>query len=212
MRINTIAVLILTLAGLMGCASTPMAPKEQDKDSKTFKAPHLNLAGIYIYRNSSFGAALKKRVSIDGVVIGETAKNTFFHKEITPGAHTLATESEFGDNVLTLNAEAGKNHYFRQYIKMGAFVGGANIEAVSEEEGQNGVLECEEAYSPDLKLNIVANTSAASVQSKASDVVINHAVTNDTSEKFRELQALRKEGLITEAEFKNKKKQLLEKF
>lgn len=136
--------LFITLAVLTGCASVPMAPKEQDAASKLFKAPSENMSGVYIFRDSSFGAAIKKQVKIDDVAIGQTAKYTFFHKEVTPGKHTLATQSEFGDNVLTFDAIAGKNHYFRQYIKMGVFVGGSNFETVSEAEGQKGVLQCSE--------------------------------------------------------------------
>jgi hypothetical protein len=82
---------------------------------------------------------------IDDVVIGETANKTYFHKEIAPGSHILATESEFGDNTLPFNADAGKNYYFQQYIKMGAFTGGAGLEAVSEADGQQAVLQCNEA-------------------------------------------------------------------
>ena len=137
---------VATLAVLTGCSSVvPLAPKEQDAASKTFKAPTSNMAGVYIYRNSFVGKALKKSLSIDGVAIGETANKVYFHKEVTPGEHTLATESEFGDNALKFKAEAGKNYFFQQYIKMGAFVGGAGLQAVSEEEGKQNVLECSEA-------------------------------------------------------------------
>jgi hypothetical protein len=142
-------VLVAALIALTGCAATtPMASKTQDAASKTFKAPPSNLAGIYIYRNGSYGAGLKKKIMIDNVVIGETAKYTYFHKEISPGAHTISTESEFGTNDVQLNATAGKNYFFHHYIKMGVFTGGANIEAVSEENGKEGVLECDEAFSP----------------------------------------------------------------
>lgn len=137
--------LVATLVTLTGCASVPMASKDQDSASKTFKAPPSNLSGIYIYRNSSFGGASKKRVSIDNVVIGSSAKYTFFHKLITPGEHTISTESEFGDNSIQVKTAPGKNYFFHQYIKMGAFSAGANIEAVSEEDGKEGVLECSEA-------------------------------------------------------------------
>ncbi|OYT96775.1 MAG: hypothetical protein CFE49_05480, partial [Pseudomonas sp. PGPPP3] len=65
------------------------------------------------------------------------------YREISPGAHVLATESEFGDNTLNLTAEAGKNLFVRQYIKMGVFVGGANLEQVSDSEGRKGVSETE---------------------------------------------------------------------
>jgi hypothetical protein len=144
--------LVAALVALTGCAATtPMASKTQDADSKIFKAPPSNLSGIYVYRNSSFGAANKKRISIDNVVIGASAKYTFFHKLVSPGTHTISTESEFGDNSVQLNAAPGKNYFFHQYIKLGAFTAGANIEAVSEEDGKEGVLECNEADSAELK-------------------------------------------------------------
>jgi len=108
-----------------------------------FPAPPAGKAGLYVYRNSSFGGALKKTVSLDGTAIGTTARKTYFYKVIAPGSHTLATESEFGDNTLPLQAEAGKNYFVRQYIKMGVFRGGANIEMVSEEDGKREVLECD---------------------------------------------------------------------
>jgi len=137
---------VATLAVLTGCASTvPMAPKEQDAASKTFAAPADNLAGVYIYRNNFVGKALKKRLMIDNVGIGETANGVYFHKTVAPGEHTLSTESEFGDNTLKFTAEGGKNYYFQQYIKMGVFVGGSGIQAVTEEVGKQNVLQCNEA-------------------------------------------------------------------
>lgn len=78
-------------------------------------------------------------MKIDGQVIGETAPKTYFYRNIAPGSHVLATESEFSDNTLNLEAVAGKNHYVRQSIKMGVFVGGAKLTEVSEFEGQQAV-------------------------------------------------------------------------
>ncbi len=129
----------LSFAVLTGCASVPMESSEKDQALKTFAAPPQDQAGLYIFRDSLLGAALKKTVKIDGEVIGETGPNTYFYRLITPGQHTLATESEFSDNMLQLNAEAGKNHYVRQSIKLGVFVGGAKLTEVSESEGQKGV-------------------------------------------------------------------------
>ncbi len=134
------------LAILTGCAAVvPMAPEEQSKMSKAFNAPAPGMASVYIYRNSSFGKALTKRVSIDGTAIGETGPWVFFHREVTPGKHVLTTEAEFGENSAELTAEAGKIYFYRQYIKMGVFKGGAGIEAVSEEDGKKGVAQCKEA-------------------------------------------------------------------
>ena len=133
----------LGIALLSGCASVPMESPEKDKELKAFTAPPQDKSGLYIFRDSSFGAALKKTVTLDGQVLGETAANTYFYRQINPGTHTLATESEFSDNALTVNADAGKNLYVRQYIKFGVFVGGAGLEQVSESEGKQGVTETE---------------------------------------------------------------------
>jgi hypothetical protein len=139
------ALFMAAVTALAGCASVPMTSNELDTQAKTFAPPPADQAGLYVFRNSAFGAALSKTVSIDGVVIGKTAKDVYFYRLIAPGEHTLSTESEFGDNFLTLRAEAGKNHFVRQYIKMGVFIGGSNLEIVSEEDCKKGVLECKRA-------------------------------------------------------------------
>lgn len=136
-------VLLVGLAALVGCASVPLAPKENDAAAKRFTAPSSDSAGVYIFRNSFVGQALKKSVSIDGKAIGKTANKTYFFKTVAPGSHTLSTESEFGENAILFEAVGGKTYYARQYIKMGVLVGGSNLEMVSEEEGRKEVLECE---------------------------------------------------------------------
>jgi starvation-inducible outer membrane lipoprotein len=51
----------LAFALLMtGCASVPMGDARQDSALKTFPAPRPGTAGIYIYRNETFGAAIKQ--------------------------------------------------------------------------------------------------------------------------------------------------------
>jgi hypothetical protein len=127
---------------LTGCATVPMAPTADDQMRKQFSAPAEGKSGLYIYRNSNFGAALTKVVYMDDQVIGATAPMTYFYKEITPGQHTVSTQSEFSNNDLIIDAKSGFNLFVRQYMKMGVFVGGANLELVSEEEGRKGVSEC----------------------------------------------------------------------
>jgi len=133
----------ILLALLMsGCASVPKASKEKDAAAKTFTAPTDGQSGIYIYRNSFVGQALKKNVYIDGKLVGESSNKVFFYNQVAPGTHKLSTESEFSDNALELKTEAGKNYFVEQYIKMGAFVGGANLKVVSEADGKKEVLKC----------------------------------------------------------------------
>ncbi len=115
---------VISIALLSGCASVPMASNEQDTALKAFPLPTANNAGLYVFRNTFGGQALKKTVSIDGSVIGETANKVYFYKEVTPGQHTLSTESEFSDNAITFQAASGKNYFAEQEIKIGVFVGG----------------------------------------------------------------------------------------
>jgi len=88
------------------------------------------------------GKALKKDVWIDGKCVGQSADKVFFYEQVDGGKeHTLSTESEFSPNDLLLYAEAGKNYFIRQIIKMGVFVGGARLERVSDEEGKQEISE-----------------------------------------------------------------------
>ena len=161
---------------LAGCASVPMASKEHDAALKAFNTPANDRSGVYIYRNSSFGGALTKKINIDKTYIGKSAPDVYFYQELAPGNHTISTESEFSDNQIDLATEGGKNYFVRQYIKMGVFVGGANLEIVSDEEGKEGVLECELAksangFSPKIANNKggpVLASSTANLQPSAS--------------------------------------------
>lgn len=123
-----------------GCASVPMESQEKSDLALKFNPPPAKKAGLYIYRSGHFGGALKKDVWIDGKCIGETAPNIFFYEEVEGDKeHKLSTESEFSPNDLLVKTPAGRNYFVRQYIKMGAFVGGAGLELVEEEKGKADV-------------------------------------------------------------------------
>lgn len=134
---------MLGFAVLTGCASVPMDSPSADTALKAFTAPPADKAGLYIYRDSFAGQALKKTVKIDGEVIGETANRTYFYRLVNPGNRVIATESEFSDNAIDLLAVAGQNHYVRQSIKMGVFVGGAKLEVIPEATAQAHLQKCE---------------------------------------------------------------------
>ncbi|MCL2636629.1 MAG: DUF2846 domain-containing protein [Betaproteobacteria bacterium] len=131
---------------MTGCASVNMASQEASDKAKRFDPPSEGNAGVYIYRNSFFGKALKKDLWIDGKCIGESAPDVFFYTEAKGGeTHKIETESEFSPNSLELMLAVGKNYFIRQYIKMGAFVGGADLEQVSEEQGKADIAKLEMA-------------------------------------------------------------------
>ena len=135
-----IALLTIATALFAGCSSVPMESDATASLAKEFNPPTANNAGLYIYRDSFVGKALKKDILVDGKCIGETADAVFFYEEVVgEEEHTVSTESEFSPNDLLLFVETGKNYFIRQYIKLGVFVGGADLERVSEEKGKEAV-------------------------------------------------------------------------
>ncbi len=92
--------------------------------------------------------ALKKNIWINSKCIGESAPDVFFYAQVEGGKkHKIETESEFSPNALELFLESGKNYFIRQFIKLGVFVGGADLEQVAEEQGKQDVAKLELAMS-----------------------------------------------------------------
>lgn len=134
------AATLMTALIMTGCASVPMADTQTSEQIKRFNPPSTGKSGVYVYRDSFVGKALKKDIYVDGNCLGESADKVFFYTEVDGDKpHILATESEFSENLLTLNAISGKNHFIRQYIKLGVFVGGANLEEVDETTGKAAI-------------------------------------------------------------------------
>ncbi|WP_415895430.1 DUF2846 domain-containing protein [Neptuniibacter sp. PT34_22] len=133
---------VIATASLAGCSSVPMESRPIEMQAKEFNPPSEDTAGIYVFRKDTFvGAALKKDVWIEKECVGQTAKGVFFYKEV-PGNEKLeiSTESEFSPNTLTIEAQNGKLYFVEQFIKMGAFVGGADLQLAHAETGKSEVL------------------------------------------------------------------------
>lgn len=145
MRTVSVFVVATTLL-ISGCASVDMASKDESVKAKKFNAPSQGNAGLYIYRDSFVGKALKKDIWVNGKCVGESAPDVFFYTEVEGGKnHKIDTESEFSPNTLELMFEAGKNYFIRQFIKLGVFVGGAGLEQIPEEQGKIAVSKLEMA-------------------------------------------------------------------
>ena len=138
-------ILILAVAILSaGCATVPMESKDISSQAKQFNPPSAGMASLYIYRGGGLGTALKKDIWLDGRCVGESAPNVFFHEEVAGDQeHTVATESEFSPNSLKLTTARARIYFIRQYMKMGVFVGGANLEVVDDAQGRKDVSELE---------------------------------------------------------------------
>lgn len=125
---------------LLGCASVEKASEAESAKAKQFAQPSAGNAGVYIYRNSFAGKSIKKDIWMDGKCVGASAPDVFFYTEVEGGKkHKIETASEFSPNELDLMFESGKNYFVRQFIKMGVFLGGADLELKSEEEGKKDI-------------------------------------------------------------------------
>jgi len=153
--------LFVTLAAPAVCNSVPMVSEAVDAASKKFQLPPSDVAGVYIYRNTILmGKRQSGAVWLDGQFLGNLPDETYFYLQIAPGAHTLSSQAAPGENDLNFELRAGENHFFNQvFVRkvpvvgaiplvgsvVGAFSSIAKFEAVSEEDGKAGVLDCQQA-------------------------------------------------------------------
>lgn len=131
---------------MTGCATVPMGDAGQDAALKSFPAPKPGTAGIYIYRNETFGAAIKQVLDIDGMTLGQSAARTYFYTEVAPGRHTITSRAENTDSV-EVNAVAGRLYFVWQEIKMGLVQARTKLNLVTDAEGRKGVRESQLAAS-----------------------------------------------------------------
>lgn len=123
-----------------GCASVQMASEQQDTAAKSY-AVKPGTANIYVYRNEQMGAAIKMPVAINGKLVGDTAAKTYLLLQVPPGRHELVSKTE-NDATLAVNAEAGRNYFVWQEVKMGMMQARSLLHLVDEPTGKAGVAEC----------------------------------------------------------------------
>ena len=170
-------VLIASVAAMLnvtGCANVATQDKSADEYAKEFKAPPNGWAGLYLYRTCNiFGAGLKKSLYVDGHYLGETSRCRFFYRLVRPGVHRIDTESEFSENFFTYDFKEGINTFINQYIRLGVFVGGANIEVKDPEFAKAALKDyslAENKDNPALNLrNASHEPNAGSIPGPVSD-------------------------------------------
>jgi uncharacterized protein DUF2846 len=135
------AVCLLATAALAGCASVPMALADADAKAKTFVAPPSGQANIYVYRNETFGAAIKMPLLLDNQSIGDTGPHTYTFRQVAPGKHTITSKTEKDVNI-DIDAQPGNTYYVWQEVKMGMFAARSALHLVDEKTGEEGVKEC----------------------------------------------------------------------
>lgn len=206
MKVNIVTPKVL-LAGialvlLASCASVPMASLDADEKAKQFRSSSPK-ANLYIYRNEFFGHGIPMMVSVNGKVLGQTAANTYFYLQLNPGSYSLQSHTE-NVSEQKLQIESGRNYFIWQEVKMGMVSARSQLQEVDEKMGRNGVLES--------KL-ISQNFNAVEPLGALIDTTIQGTpkaiATKSIGDKLKDLQALLKEGLITQDEFQQVKREIL---
>jgi hypothetical protein len=142
-------------------------------------------------------------VAINGKTLGQTAKNTFFYVKLKPGNYSITSFSQENTARVDLEIEAGKLYFVKQEPRMGWAAPQVGLDKVSDEEGREKV-EAAKLIATDflgsgntLSLNSSENTATTSP-------------TISTAQKLRELQNLKKDGVISDVEYEVKRKQLVD--
>ena len=199
---NFIILIVAALVSVLtGCASVPMASMDQDAQAKGFTSLP-DKANLYIFRDETMGAALPLTVSVNSKTLGQTASMTYFRLNLAPGKSTI---SSLAEDVSTLNVDlsAGSTCFVWQEIKMGMFSARSKLQQVDETRGKAGVMRSKMIASAIQDSEFSTAISDLSEQ-KATNIALS------TTQKIRDLQSLKNEGVITNDEFEQKKKILLD--
>ena len=142
--ITAFRLLVVTAVLLVsGCATGPMYSEMKSKI-----APLAAGQGrVFVYRDSSFGAAVTPKVTINGKVVGVTRGNGFFYTDLPAGDYRLAAETEV-ERSLTFSLAAGETKYVKASISFGVLVGRINFDLVNATAGEEAIQSL--AYSPEL--------------------------------------------------------------
>ena len=131
------AVFIGSALALSSCASGP----SYAESLKTMPPIPKGKGRVFVYRDTSLGAAVRPKVRIDDQPVGTSVAKGFIYSDQAPGPHvvSLVTEWKHKD---TVAVTAGQPSFVRTHVTMGAFVGHVIPTAVSPAEAKSEIQNC----------------------------------------------------------------------
>ena len=120
-----------------GCASGPKFSEVKD----SFGNINAQQGRIFMYRNTTFGAALKPKIKINGESIGKTVANGFTFVDLKPGNYEIMTSTEV-DRSLLLTLGKGQTRYVKFNVSMGFLVGHVYPTLVETAVGEKEIKAC----------------------------------------------------------------------
>jgi hypothetical protein len=135
-------VVLVVLSHLVGCAGVPLATREEDARAKSL-LPQADTSLVYLYRSGGSGGAGLMTIELDGVLVGETAPDTFFLWEVPPGEHVIKATNSLNDySTLAFLTQPGSVHYVWQEVKLGASLARPFLQQVDPRQGEEAVNDC----------------------------------------------------------------------
>jgi hypothetical protein len=126
--------LLLLAALLAGCASVPLASPEADAEARRAEVPE-GKALIYIFRPTLAPPVTLYSTFVDGQMLGELARHSYYLVEVEPGTHRIAFPWRYDAETLTLKVEAGKRYFVHQWLERFP-LDRPHLAQVSEAEGR----------------------------------------------------------------------------
>lgn len=178
------------------------------------------LSGIKLWSVHQVGP-----VFINEQRVGAVAKNEYIAVDLLPGtyeAHWVPDEpSQFYSQKTAITIKAGKTRYFTCDMENRTGMAFGLIGAMASTYLQNGLLTEQPSLDSSSKLASYFKVKGSPNSNPPESVVTQHNANvapastpsnESVSQKLRELQSLRNDGVITEGEFQKKKQQLLDKY
>ncbi|MBI4621431.1 MAG: DUF2846 domain-containing protein [Desulfobacterales bacterium] len=137
-RVVRFALLVVTVSFLASCATT--GPKFLEYQTQMASSKP-ELGRIYFYRPSSFGAALRPDVLLNGEKVGEAIAWGFFYIDRPPGEYVAVTSTEVTRKASFI-LEKGQTRYIKFSVSMGFFVGHVYGKLVDESVALSEIRDC----------------------------------------------------------------------
>lgn len=135
-RLALVLLLVFTMAG---CATVPMANTQDDAAGKAFHPPPPGLASLYVYRESIFGAAYTLSLSMGQRLLGTLAPDTWFKLDVEPGQYDMRCTAENTAST-PLAIAAGETRYVETAVRMGLMAPRCAIFEVTSEVARPAIL------------------------------------------------------------------------
>ncbi|GGB78990.1 hypothetical protein GCM10011352_00780 [Marinobacterium zhoushanense] len=99
------------------------------------------VTGGYYPRKNAFGGALAVLVALHGRVAGNAGSRTYFCRTVESVQPGVNSQTENTARII-IDAQRGRNYNIWQEVKMGLWTARSTLHEVTEDVGQQGVLEC----------------------------------------------------------------------